>query len=124
MNGGTVSQSISLGSVATVWSVVGIGDFDGNGNLDILWRDTSGNLAIWFLNSSGVVTSSASLGNVPTNWFVAETGDFDGDGKSDILWRDDLGHDVVWFMNGATVSSWFFAPARPLTFTVESAGAD
>jgi hypothetical protein len=32
--------------------VVGTGDFNGDSNSDILWRDTSGNTSIWFMNGT------------------------------------------------------------------------
>ena len=87
MNGTQVVSTPGLGNVPTSWSIVGTGDFNGDGKTDILWRDTDGDVAIWFMNGTQVVSSS-DLGNVPTNWSIAETGDFNGDGKSDILWRD------------------------------------
>ena len=78
MNGGTVTQAVDLGVVPLSWTVAGIGDFDGNGSTDILWRDTSGNVGIWLMNGTSIL-SSTMLGNVPVSWSVAETGDFDGD---------------------------------------------
>jgi hypothetical protein len=43
------------------------GDFDGNGTSDLLWRDTSGNTAVWFV--SGVTVSSTGyVGNIGTTW--------------------------------------------------------
>ena len=47
-----------FGNVPTSWSIVGTGDFNGDGNLDILWRDNTGNVAIWLLDNTGHVTSS------------------------------------------------------------------
>jgi len=85
--------------IPTAWSVVGTGDFNGDGNSDILWRDTSGNTAIWFMNGASVA-STGGLGNISTAWSVAQTGDYNGDGKSDILWRDTSGNTAIWFMNG------------------------
>jgi hypothetical protein len=35
------------GNPGANWTIVAIGDFDGNGDWDILWKDTSGNVAIW-----------------------------------------------------------------------------
>jgi hypothetical protein len=80
-------------------AVAGIGDFDGNGMSDTLWRDTSGDAAIWFINGTQVSTS------VPTNWTVAGTGDFSGDHMSDLLWRDTSGDNAVWLMNGGQILS-------------------
>ena len=94
-----------LGTVTSNFVVQGGGDFDGDGKVDILWRDTnSGALSIWFTNGTQV-TSGASVGRLPSNWSVVQVGDFNGDGKSDILLLDSAGDVAVWLMNGATVSS-------------------
>jgi hypothetical protein len=69
-NGNTASGG--FGNVPTTFSVAVTGDFDGNGTSDLLWRDTSGNTSIWFLNGLQV-TSSVNLGNVPTSWSVQST---------------------------------------------------
>jgi hypothetical protein len=45
-----VSSTGALGNLATTWSIVLTGDYDGNGKSDLLWRDMSGNTAIWFMN--------------------------------------------------------------------------
>jgi len=83
VSGGQVTASSGLGNVASNWQIAGLGDFDGDGVTDILFRDTSsGTVAIWFLNPGGQVQSTASLGAVPSNWSIA-----------------------IWFMNGAQVSS-------------------
>ncbi len=47
------------------------GDFNADGKSDLLWRDNSGNTAIWFLNGLQV-SSTASLGNIPTSWTIQE----------------------------------------------------
>jgi hypothetical protein len=107
MNGGTVlnPSSAGVGSVATTWSIVGQRDFNGDGNADILWHDTSGNLAIWEMNGTTLLNPSATgLGAVPTAWSVAGTGDFNGDGYADILWRNtSTGDMAIWEMNGTTI---------------------
>ena len=55
--------------VSSTWSIVQTGDYNGDGKSDILWKDGTGNLAIWFINGSSVA-STASLGNVGTSWAV------------------------------------------------------
>ena len=68
-NGGQVSSSAGLGTVPTGWTIADTGDFNGDGKSDILWRDTSGNTAIWFMNGLQI-GSTAGLGNIPTTWTV------------------------------------------------------
>jgi hypothetical protein len=99
------------------------GDFDGDGKFDLLWRDTSGNLAIWFMNGAQV-TSTAGLGVVPLVWSVAQTGDYDRDGKSDILWRDTSGNVSLWFMNGGQVTSSAGLGNVSTIWTIQGVNAD
>jgi len=39
---------------------------------DILWIDSSGNIAIWFMNGA-TISSTAGYGNVGTVWSVRST---------------------------------------------------
>jgi hypothetical protein len=90
MSGATVTSTAGLGNIDTNWMVIGTGDFNGDGNADILWRDNLGNTSIWFMSGT-TVASTAGVGNIPTNWSVAGTGDFNGDSFADIVWRDSAG---------------------------------
>jgi hypothetical protein len=90
---------------------------------DILWRDTSGNTAVWFMNGTASI-GGGSLGTVPTSWSIVETGDFNGDGKSDILWRDTSGNTAIWFMNGTTVSGGAFLGTVSTDWTIQGLNAD
>ena len=123
MNGNHIAQSIDFGPVSLNWTVAGIGDFDGNGSFDLLWRDTAGDAAIWLMNGTSI-TSTKVLGNLPTSWNIAETGDFNGDGRSDVLWVDNTGNVGIWFMNGTSVSSVVFYGSVGTNWAVQSLGAD
>ncbi len=93
-----------VGGVSTVWTIVGTGDFNGDGKSDILWRDSSGNVAIWEMNGTSVLNPNATvIGGVSTVWSIVGTGDFNGDGMSDILWHDTSGNVAIWEMNGTSV---------------------
>jgi FG-GAP repeat len=69
----------------------GIGDYNGNGRADILFRHTSGSLYTWFMDGLSV-SSEGAMGGVDGTWTVQGAGGFNGDGKADILWRHALGH--------------------------------
>jgi hypothetical protein len=118
MNGANVTSnlatSMNAGSFTSTsgWQAQGLGDFDGDGKNDLLWRDSAtGELAVWTMNGATVVTSATASVNpgaytATTGWQVQGIGDFNGDGKSDILFRDTVsGETSVWFMNGAVVTS-------------------
>ena len=64
-----VSLTASLGNVPTTWSVAQTGDYNSDGRSDILWLDSSGNAALWFMNG-GTIVSTAALGNFGTSWTV------------------------------------------------------
>ena len=105
MTGSKIVSAVGLGNVPPNWKIAGLGDFYGDGNSSILWRDTNTNtVAIWRLKGTQV-QSGASLAVVPSVWNIVQTGDYNGDGKSDILWEDGNANLAVWYMNGAQVVS-------------------
>jgi hypothetical protein len=83
---------------------VGAADFNGDGQADILWQNSSGARAIWLMTGT-VHTGSVNLGTVATSWNIVGSGDFNGDGQADILWQNSSGARAIWLMNGTTYSS-------------------
>jgi hypothetical protein len=127
VRGPQITHAAVLANVTSNWVVLGFGDFNGDGNTDLLFRDTnSGTVAIWFLNSSGGIQSTASVGSVPTGttWQIALTGDYNGDGYSDMLLTDGSGNVAIWFMNGATIASTAGLGNVGTSWTVHSANAE
>jgi beta-glucanase (GH16 family) len=92
------------------WSVAGIGDFNGDGRSDILWRDSNGTLMEWAMNGSQITSSQqVTFQGAPampdSSWQMAQIGDFNSDGSSDILWRNSAGALLEWTMNGAQITA-------------------
>jgi hypothetical protein len=69
MNGTTVAGGVSLPTTDPSWSIVGTGDFNGDGKTDILWHHTSGAVAIWLMNGTAVA-SSVGLPSADTSWSI------------------------------------------------------
>src|SRR2546426_865500 len=87
------------------WTIAGIGDFDGDGRADILWRNTStGQNYVYLMNGTAILTEGYLRTVADLNWTIAGVGDFDGDGKADILWRNSAtGENYIYLMNGMAI---------------------
>ncbi|GGE29486.1 YD repeat-containing protein [Gemmobacter megaterium] len=96
-----------------------IGDIDGNGQLDIAWRLTSGATTFLFQTSPRTfvtVVSSPAIGPSPINRLgkYFQLADFNGDGKLDIVWSGT--DNITVYLNANTTGRTFLAGvglARP-----------
>jgi hypothetical protein len=116
MDGTTfVSEAVFSQIPDTNWRVAGTGDFNGDGETDILWRyygtgAYQGLNVIWYMNDATFGGETVFSQVLDTDWRIEGTGDFNGDGETDILWRyygigDYQGLNDIWFMNDATFVS-------------------
>ena len=87
------------------WQVAGIGDFDGNGTADVLWRNGSTGENYVYLMDGTTIAGEGYLRTVADqNWKVRGVGDFNGDGRADILWRNEsTGENYVYPMDGLAI---------------------
>ncbi len=116
MDGTTfVSESVFSQIPDTNWRIAGTGDFNGDGETDILWRyygtgAYQGLNVIWYMNDAQMMGETVFSQVLDTDWRIEGTGDFNADGETDILWRyygtgGYQGLNDIWFMNDATFVS-------------------
>ena len=89
------------------WKIIGTGDFNRDGKVDILWRSNAGYVSVWLMNGADLVARvELNPKQVPdTSWKPVGTGDFNRDSKTDILWQRADGSLVVWLMDGVNLIS-------------------
>ena len=97
--------SLRAGAVAPSSAIVGNGDYDGDGNADLLSRDdATGALAMQLLVKGAVVGGGQLPAPASPDWEVAASADFNGDGRADVLLRNvRRGQLEIWFMNGPEI---------------------
>jgi len=116
LNGTGIASFGYLAGIPPEWKIVGAGDFNGDGQTDLVWEDTStGQRSIWLMNGVAI-QGFGDLGTVGTAWHIAMVADFNGDGKSDLLWENrTTGDRAIWLMNGTThASSVYLAYVDPV----------
>ncbi|MFL6448149.1 MAG: FG-GAP-like repeat-containing protein [Bryobacteraceae bacterium] len=95
---GTQSLSRNCGTsdgCSQAWKPVTIGDFNHDGNQDVLWHnDVTGQLQAWLLDGARVTNTltfaqvcRVSEGCWP-RWQILAAGDFNSDGIDDLFWYD------------------------------------
>ena len=99
------------------WRVVGVGDFNLDGNADLIFQHEDGSLALWYLDgierASGVRFSPNNVQD--TNWRVVGAADLNHDRKLDLVFQHRTdGTLAVWLMDGFQLTSaQLLTPAQP-----------
>jgi uncharacterized delta-60 repeat protein len=96
------------------WDIVGSGDFNNDGQADLLWRNqVTGQNEVWMMaQASALVTKpdqySFGVGTVPTEWTLS-IGDLNNDGRSDFIWRNKSSSNgliFTWYLGGQSGTSY------------------
>jgi RTX calcium-binding nonapeptide repeat (4 copies)/FG-GAP-like repeat len=103
---GTGAGTLVGDPASGAWDVQATGDFNYDGNSDLVLKNQSnGQFYIWTVQN-GVQVGGRDLGIIGTSWDIRSTGDFNGDGNGDLLWRDSSnGQFYVWTFNSNTVQT-------------------
>ena len=88
---------------AKPWFVAGMGDIDGDGTADMIWRNKSQRTVnYWLLNPDGTKREGGRITDEPiaADWDVAGVGDIDLDGTIDLILHNETdGRLEYWFLN-------------------------
>ena len=93
----TFPASVGAGSP---WVLSGVGDVNGDGRADLLWRNSgTGELLVWQMSAAGLIARPQSHGVVPLSYALRGVGDVDGDGVDDLVWfQASDGQVALWLM--------------------------
>ena len=129
MNGKNIVSGdyIGPGKVADLgWQITGTGDFNRDGEADLIWQHTDGRVAAWLMRGLTLLDArSLTPAQVDPVWRIVGVADMDRDGQSDLLWRHTTaGYAAVWYMNGTTLrDGTMIEPGQvPLEWKIAGAG--
>jgi hypothetical protein len=109
LNGRPVLRAVSgsqylstsvLSAVPSGWKIAGAGDFNRDGEKDLVWQDSDRRLVVWYLNRSAF-GSAAGIGVAPVGWSVVAVADFNHDARADLVFQNDAGAIAIWTMGGS-----------------------
>lgn len=99
-----VDASATIDTPASVWSVQGALDFNGDLSSDLLWHNSvTGQIAVWDdapQFGSGFNETTYLSGSVSLDWQVAAIADVNDDGRDDVVWRKADGTVTTWLSTG------------------------
>ncbi|MES0338417.1 MAG: hypothetical protein SFH39_18890 [Candidatus Magnetobacterium sp. LHC-1] len=70
MDGATLTGTGTFSGTDSSWIFKGLGRFNSDANVDILWQSTSGEFVIWLMNGSTSFSSTVSSGVIPSDWVI------------------------------------------------------
>ena len=120
---GTLGGWVHIGGTNLNYSVVGVGDFDGNGVSDILFRNNSTGDIGYYYQSGGSYSNWGHIGGSATSYGVVGVGDFMGNGTTDILFRNASTGDFGFYkMSGGASLGWVGFGGSAVSYNIVGIG--
>jgi hypothetical protein len=82
-------------------------DFNGDGQSDIVWRNTAtGQNVVWLMDAAGLLSQASLPPVADARWQLAAVVDLNADRKPDLVWRNvATGQNAVWYLDGTALVS-------------------
>ncbi|MEW6643209.1 MAG: FG-GAP-like repeat-containing protein [Pseudomonadota bacterium] len=121
---GQIASAPNLGNASGI-TILGTGDFNGDGVADVLIEQSDGTLGEWLM-SNGQIAAAPGLGTMAADVKVAAIGNFAGNGIDDIFWQNtSTGQIGEWLMDPRGTGQIVSAPAfgvQPASLQILGAG--
>jgi hypothetical protein len=96
------------------WAIIGVGDLNGDGSPDLVWRNGSTGQVYAMLLGATVIGGGTLHVEPNADWQIVALGDYDGDGRGDLLWRNfRTGQVFMMRVSGASVTASGHVYAEP-----------
>ena len=69
MNGNGLAAQQTVAAIPNQWHVQEVGDFNGDGHSDILWRNDSGQTLLWEMNGFNI-QSQQTVAAITNDWHI------------------------------------------------------
>jgi hypothetical protein len=95
---GSFIGNVAKVNILTDWHIIGTGDFNGDGTVDVLLQNANGTVRDWLGQTDGSFIGNIGKVNINTgtDWHAIGTGDYNGDGLADVLWQNTNGTIREW----------------------------
>ena len=117
---GKVTGWETVGEFSADTQIVGLGDFNGNGQTDLLLRNNNGAVGCFF-------TSEEKHGwnyfqSIGDEWKLSAVGDMNGDGRDDVVLKHDAGFAGCWLTQEDGTMAWADLDTLPDGYEIVGAG--
>ena len=117
---GNVTGWETVGQFDDATRILGLGDFNADGQTDLLLRNVNGAVGCYF--TSGEKTGWNYFQSLGDEWKIAAVGDLNGDGRDDVVLKHDAGFAGSWLTQSDGTMAWANLDTLPAGFAVVGCG--
>ena len=117
---GKVNGWETLGEFSSDAQILGLGDFNGNGQSDLLLRNINGAVGCFF--TGGEKSGWKYFQSLGNEWKLSAIGDLNGDGRDDVVLKHDAGFAGSWLIQKDGTPMWADLDTLPDGFEIVGAG--